>query len=1668
MILKKIKRSLFLICLSLAYMKFVNASAAALQECTPDTNTPPNTPVLGYCLDGSIIKKVTTMGTAGSAAFGKGGLPSGNVFFNTNALISSGTANGFGYSCGASGCTPIIEESTYYNSQAKTLSCAYLKCDTSSSCTCAVGGPNQSYFDNFTKKVINCSSSKCTLSTVAGYYIDYGSENSNQYKNLITCSDNKCNSEPVNASETQFYLNAGLNKSSYPIIYFDTSNFLSAIASSDTSKVFVDTATKSGDNYKNIIVCSSTTKCSSVTYESGIFLNGDQEILGTSSQNKANLLIECSSTGCSVKKVEDETGDNSDNLYYVDGLSSKLIQCVVDSGSSSITCSIYTGTTAGKYYLDYASPSSSNKCSDANAPGVFGPTDGTNSAKGFCSLNIISCDKSQLCTSKIISTNSQYIDGDKDTNLLMCASFEDDFFCTSVQASSLTYYYINTGNTSKYPLLYCGVDASTTKCIGREASTNGYYLTDSTIPTEYGQNYVGYFISCSSTTKCDLSTDLANKGYYLNAAPNDNSMALIYYDSDDNLMREEPAEGDSYYLDASSLMTNEYANLIYCETSKKCESLDPNDGYYINAAGDDTDELYDRVIKCDKTGCDISDRVQSCVVETGDVVLKPGNYCFQKVIGDEQNDLNFVLSEFTITKDSIEPSNQNITYISSGANYHYVTVTSGNFPGVTGTLTTLFEVKSNSISRVVGNGLYIINPKNERVESVSGSIDISKSYAMYTCSSSSELCTKVSSCKSGTYSFDEINNKGYQCVGSEISPIDTAGYYLDSSYVVNRSLTPGVLKCEENGNCVRYTPKNTYFLNAGMDNTSKALIYCSSSSCKTQEASIGYYRAEFGQSGVIVCTSSTQCKISSLRYNYYLNNGEDKSSKPIIACKKNVNCSTVNGYVGYYLIQENGSLLINCKMASTCEVEEGSVGYYYNSANNYHSNEIETVIKCYTSSYTGNIVCTTEKKNEGYYLSGSGNNILVDCIGSKCKTIEVENGIFRSAASIKTSVKNVISHGRDMSEEMEVLQEEREDTTVVDHEGRYNDKKEMLNKESNVMLKLNEQRLIGRAQNSNEPASTLIICSGSVCNELTAEELTLIPICTYNNEMCYLDNSNNMNNSQNKIITSVSAGDFCTDMNRSTLYFATETIVEYNDVISGVLSTSKTVTKNCIKASAQYNNSYFTVGNTIYKVNDGLIMEIHEKGYYFINISKNILVYGTEIKDYNNSSVLLYKCDGVSCRIMDKPTSDTYYTDVTKRILKYSVEDGKYSFINKKENICTFADNTCTPKYDIEENDFCITAEGYIVVAGEKIKSRETGKCFMSSSISENVLAYSYNSVLYLLNSNAAKQVTTSGYYFAENNYYNSAEYKSFNTTTAGITLYGCNNDICQIYEPQPDVYYFDMITNYLIQKKGKVWVSPIKVGYINVSINPEEVYIYSYTMTDSKELLLTKTTEDGWYYTIDNKMYQCWSKIKTCKEIDDTAYVFTNSNEVYYCVVDSEGEPTECFKRTCNVGEIYYMKDNYYRCTAGSYLELVRSRHCDHDEVVVVNFPLIYSDSLPINIYNTISDIARNNHHVPTQKLSRSSLETIQGVFTNCTYNAYDEYATYDQVCIQNYVKLNKDNEPDICSVKLLGYTYCTVEDGDDPNKCNPSSAVSLKNLTQWSVIKMAIAVLAIILIAF
>jgi len=107
------------------------------------------------------------------------------------------------------------------------------------------------------------------------------------------------------------------------------------------------------------------------------------------------------------------------------------------------------------------------------------------------------------------------------------------------------------------------------------------------------------------------------------------------------------------------------------------------------------------------------------------------------------------------------------------------------------------------------------------------------------------------------------------------------------------------------------------------------------------------------------------------------------------------------------------------------------------------------------------------------------------------------------------------------------------------------------------------------------------------------------------------------------------------------------------------------------------------------------------------------------------------------------------------------------------------------------------------------------------------------------------------------------------------------------------------------------------------------------------------------------------------------------------------------------------------------------------------MNFPLALTEELPDKIKQGIDDIQKNNNSTAVVKRrGKNYLESISGIFTNCTYNVEETKSTFDLVCLNNYVAVDeKTDEVKICNVDQLGYVEC-VEDEENPEKCTISKA--------------------------
>ncbi|OUM69833.1 hypothetical protein PIROE2DRAFT_2266, partial [Piromyces sp. E2] len=163
-----------------------------------------------------------------------------------------------------------------------------------------------------------------------------------------------------------------------------------------------------------------------------------------------------------------------------------------------------------------------------------------------------------------------------------------------------------------------------------------------------------------------------------------------------------------------------------------------------------------------------------------------------------------------------------------------------------------------------------------------------------------------------------------------------------------------------------------------------------------------------------------------------------------------------------------------------------------------------------------------------------------------------------------------------------------------------------------------------------------------------------------------------------------------------------------------------------------------------------------------------------------------------------------------------------------------------------------------------------------------------------------------------------------------------------------------------------------------------------------------------------------------------------------YYCVHDSEElEPTECTKQACVSGQYYYIDEAYYRCESSATLVPVMSRYCSYNDNVIINFPMALTEEFPDKIKQAMEGIEKNNNSTAVvSRRGKNYLESVSGIFTNCTYNVEETKSTFDLVCVNNYVAVDEETDDvKICSMEQFGYVEC-IEDEENPEKCNVSGS--------------------------
>jgi len=1379
-------------------------------------------------------------------------------------------------------------------------------------------------------------------------------------------------------------------------------------------------------NTTEIIYCKSdgcTTKASeALTTQPEYYINADP----TDEEKLDGDLIKCKNTGtkitCEVTKGGD--GDVYLNANVENDSNNKpLIICTKENGCLTDTSKATSSESLPAYYVNSGSVLSA-KLNDTLIECNFGTA-------------TADCDIKQAVANDVYRN---YGNNTETHQLIKCTTNGCKVAISSATEKS-NEYYLNAGDKEEkaldYDIIECSNDGDSVECTELQKTGEGVYIN-----SNYSENGdSNQLILCSSDNGCEgIKTSAKGNEYYVNAEANDLNNAIIFC-SNKKCEKQTPIDIPTYYV--GTTQEGEVNGLIECTksevvadtttttntntnaasrrkraTEEKCKLklAFTSNGYFLNAGYnksvnqtiicDSTDGCETQnvdlgyyvnagddtkpIIKCEKEGSECYSEESDSCPQTSDAVA--GNYCYEE----------------GLLKFFPEGNSTAIAASKSDDIYTFATIPSGGFPGIKSETGALFKISRYFINRFYQSGIVMIDKNGKLVDNLS-SADQSE-ISLYDCNDSTKTCTLRAGCTSNTYMYDSENKKAVFCNSGKLEYAEFTGYVVDGYRMVGTN-HPYIIECQNNGNnCKSIKPKvSSYYENSGYDSSSNSLIECYSNNCVTKTADVGYYVGHEGE-GIIQCTSSTSCNYTKSKSKVkYVNAGYNKSSSAIISCAKN-SCSAVKAEIGYYLTYIN-TLLIYCSSPFNCVEFTPTVNYFENADSTESSS---TIINCDQNSQV--VTCALEATGNGFYLSNSPNELILCKSGNKCKTVKVKNGIFSSAVKSPSTKGNRRSNDDD---DVELSEDGNSVTIPRDSDDSYN----------------------------------IIRCVQEKCSALSPSEVAAIPICEFNNNKCYITLEYAMTKSAT---TSITAGNICTNADRSIFYFATDTIVVKPNVISGVTATYvyTTTNSNCLEVNDSYSDMYFTVGSNIYLLDQGSVLQFYEQGYYFINTAKNSIVSGNDIDSYNDENVKLYKCNGSSCSIMDKPDSLTYYADVNKRIIRYNVNSDSYSFAYDKDITCIFANNKCTPNADLKNQEFCITYKGELALATADIKNRETGECYKASTISSNI--YGYSQYLYSMNVYSAQMIDETGYYIISLSTNTTVVSKNYKTKNNNLVIYGCQLSSCKVIEPEEDTYYYDSNAKTILRYKDGVWKTPDTSGYAYISIDPSNTYIYRFTK-NLEEVKINAMANYGYYYTVDGEMYHCdRDEDGDCSPIDNTGYYFTNAGEVYYCVHDSEEiEPTECTKQACVSGQYYYIEDAYYRCESSSTLVPVMSRFCSYNDNVIVNFPIALTEEYPEKIKQAVEGIEKNNNSTAiVSRRGKNYLESVSGIFTNCTYNVEETKSTFDLVCVNNFVTVDEETDDiKICSMEQLGYVEC-IEDEENPEKCNVSGGYARFTLSIITII--------------
>lgn len=272
----------------------------------------------------------------------------------------------------------------------------------------------------------------------------------------------------------------------------------------------------------------------------------------------------------------------------------------------------------------------------------------------------------------------------------------------------------------------------------------------------------------------------------------------------------------------------------------------------------------------------------------------------------------------------------------------------------------------------------------------------------------------------------------------------TAGsFFIDQSSKDSSDPTKfhKLIKCTSTTECISDKPVTGIYLDEATKYASNPpeytnLITCNEEKCSTSvdtstATSIYYLNLAVTdklQDAIIQCTSAKCKKINGVSGGYYLNNGSDKTAKPLIKCDSSKCFSTDDFKVGVAYL-DGGSYasskfanIIKCTSSTSCGnpspafTADNEIFYHF--INGVGSSINDAIITC-----TGaTIECKAEKGNVGYYVDAFDDKHIITCTSSTCSsgpgsTVQGHAYIGASTAAKKSLIIS-FSDGKFVSEDI--------------------------------------------------------------------------------------------------------------------------------------------------------------------------------------------------------------------------------------------------------------------------------------------------------------------------------------------------------------------------------------------------------------------------------------------------------------------------------------------------------------------------------------------------------------------------------------------------------------------------------------------------------------------------